>query len=104
MRRWPGPSPDLALAVFRAVAQLWIVRPHMRATLKITGTIVASLLLLAALYVASMGPAWGLMLHGCIAKPTFRAVYSPLSELEANCPGDLLWRYEDWCAKSIGEN
>lgn len=27
MRRWPGHWPDLALAVFRAVAQLWIVRP-----------------------------------------------------------------------------
>ena len=36
MRRWPRHSPDLALAVFRAVAQLWVVRPKPYARFGVT--------------------------------------------------------------------
>jgi len=60
--------------------------------------IVGGLVIITVLYIASIGPAWALTEHGYISEPIFQALYSPLGGLENHCPGDLLWRYESWCA------
>ena len=60
--------------------------------------IVGALVLVAVLYIATIGPAWALTKHGHLSKPAFQTIYSPLAGLENHCPGDLLWRYENWCA------
>ena len=69
--------------------------------MKKTKWIVASLVFIAVLYIASIGPAWALTKHGHISKPAFQTIYSPLAGLENHCPGDLLWRYESWWAPKM---
>lgn len=69
--------------------------------MKKTILIVASLVFIGVLYIASIGPAWALTQHGHISKPAFQAVYLPLVALEDHCPGDLLWRYESWWAPKM---
>jgi len=63
--------------------------------------IVSSLVFIAVLYVASIGPAWALTKQGHISKPAFQSVYLPLVALEDHCPADLLWRYESWWAPKM---
>lgn len=63
--------------------------------------IVGSLVLVAVLYIASIGPVWSLTKHGYISESVFATVYAPLAGLEDHCSGDLLWRYENWWAPKM---
>jgi hypothetical protein len=65
--------------------------------LKILGLLV----IIGVLYVASMGPAWALAKRGHIPKSAYQTVYLPLLVLEDHCPGNLLWRYENWWAPKM---
>jgi hypothetical protein len=63
--------------------------------------ILASPLIFVLMYIASVGPAWALVRHGYISKSAFEKAYLLLGPLENHCPGDLLWRYENWWAPKL---
>lgn len=64
--------------------------------MKTASLILASLLSLAALYTATIGPAWALTQHEHLSRRAFETFYSPLLRFEDHCPGDLLWKYQNW--------
>jgi hypothetical protein len=63
------------------------------------GKLVAILLLLAALYVPSVGPAYVLTVRGIVSEPTIRFVYRPLffaAERSETAQRWLVWYWTLW--------
>jgi hypothetical protein len=90
--------------IMRRASRLFWTNPNASNTLKPmekATLILTSLVFVVVLYIASTGPAWALVSHGHFSKSAFQTIYTPLAGLENHCPGDLLWRYENWWAPKI---